>query len=325
MALSRPCIARLVVASLLLIPASLAHAGSLSPNPANGTSPATYGWGSVSLNPNPALYESQCTWLYAAATNAAEPYNKVANNPWAFQYNAGFNGTFTIAGFKPAGGFDPEDNNGNYQANITGMGTKPTFGGASFDIGLTGFAGPAVSALTTATLGTNLEWMQVVLVNQAGWNYIRSVFPQAQYFVQGNGLNGVPAGSYAFLDNAGNTGLGGAVAPGSTPWYGWGSATIPGGNISTSVYANTNGLLDTPNLRYVAGMSVQFQSFLVSDNITNNAMGGVTNTVTIEGGVWWGFQDAVPEPSSWILMISGCGILAFARRRALLDRLFPAA
>jgi hypothetical protein len=213
----------------------------------------------------------------------------------------------------------------NYQANISGMGTTPTSGGASFDIGVTGFAGPAVSAQTLAALGTNQEWMQVVLVNQQGWSYIQSVFPQAKYFVKGTGLNGVPAGSYAFLDNAGNSGSGGMVKPGTTPWYGWGSATRPAGNISTSAFANKNGLLDTPNLRYIPGMSVQFQSFLVSDNITNNMMGGVTNTVTIEAGVWWGFQDAVPEPSSWILMISGCGIFAIVRRRALMDRFFRAA
>jgi hypothetical protein len=48
------------------------------------------------LNPNPALYQTQCTWLFAAATNSGangEPYNNVANNPWVFQYAASFGGT----------------------------------------------------------------------------------------------------------------------------------------------------------------------------------------------------------------------------------------
>ena len=205
----------------------------------------------------PALYQTQCSWLMAAATNSGmggEPYNNVANNPWVFQYNAGFTGTFTLAGFTPAGGFDARDNNGNYQANIFGAGMTPTRGGASFDIGLAGFAGPAVNAQTTAALGTNLEWMQVVLVNANGWNYIKSVFPQAAYFVQGTGANGVPVGSYAFLDNGGNSRFaGGTVMPGASPFYGWGSTTRPGGNISTSVFANKNGLLDTPTLRLYPG------------------------------------------------------------------------
>ncbi len=329
MSACRSFFVRLGAAFLVLIPASVAQAGGLLPNPANGISPATLGNGSVVLNPNPALYQTQCSWLMAAATNSGmggEPYNNVANNPWVFQYNAGFTGTFTLAGFTPAGGFDARDNNGNYQANIFGAGMTPTRGGASFDIGLAGFAGPAVNAQTTAALGTNLEWMQVVLVNANGWNYIKSVFPQAAYFVQGTGANGVPVGSYAFLDNGGNSRFaGGTVMPGASPFYGWGSTTRPGGNISTSVFANKNGLLDTPTLRFIPGMSVQFQSFLVSDQLTNNAMGGVTNTVNIYAGVWWGFQDTVPEPSSWILLSCGCGIFVFARRKAMLKRFVTAA
>jgi len=55
----------------------------------------------------------------------------------------------------------------------------------------------------------------------------------------------------------------------------------------------------------------EFQVFLATDNTT-------TKTLTIDDGVWWGYQAAaVPEPSTWILLVSGCGSVAFARRREL--------
>ena len=40
---------------------------------------------------------------------------------------------------------------------------------------------------------------------------------------------------------------------------------------------------------------------------------GVQNTVTIEGGVWWGLNQAPnpnPEPGSWILLAIGFGAVA---------------
>jgi len=58
----------------------------------------------------------------------------------------------------------------------------------------------------------------------------------------------------------------------------------------------------------------EFQVFLATDNTT-------TKTLTIYGGVWWGYQAAtVPEPSTCFLLVSGCGIVAFARRRDLRAR-----
>jgi hypothetical protein len=352
MSLSHPFIARLVVISLLLVPASWAQAGQLMPNPAIGTNAAPYaGSSTVTLiNNATAYYQPQCTWLYAAATNAfpspnPEPYNnKVSTTQWTFQYAPTFNGTFTLGGFVPKA-VNPETGNPfvaadvAYQSTVSGPagGKVATQGGAVFDIsyaaGKNDPNGTNAGALGTnnGTNGTNVEWMQVIEINQVGWNALVKMgingpggsAAQSAYFVKGNGTNGVPTGSYAFLDNSGNTSLGGTVAPGTTPWYGWLSTT--GASISTSLSANSNGFYDSISLPFIPGMVVQAQTFLASDNVNVNATTGITtNTVTIEGGVWWGFQDAVPEPSSWILLITGCGIVAIARRRALLDRFLTA-
>ena len=62
-------------------------------------------------------------------------------------------------------------------------------------------------------------------------------------------------------------------------------------------------------------MVVEFHSFLASDAVTNKGMSGVTNTVTIYGGVWWEFQD-VPEPSTFVLVgISAISLLPYAWQR----------
>jgi hypothetical protein len=154
MLLFRPRIVRFVVSLFLLVPASRATAGTLTPNPANGTSPATAGWDSVSLLPNPASYQSQCSWLYAAATNSTvtpqtptpEPYY-TPTTQWNFTYNAGFNGTFALT---------------QYAATIQGPANAATFGGANFSITYTpGTVGPT---------GNNVRWMQVITMNQVGWN-----------------------------------------------------------------------------------------------------------------------------------------------------------
>jgi hypothetical protein len=329
MSVPRRYIARFVLASALLfttslaqsLTQSLARAGMLTlAGNATGTNAPALGWGSVTLGPNPALLESQCSWLYAAATNtgnfggAAEPYNTNANNPWVFQYNGNYTATFTMAGFTPAGGFPDDVPNGNYQSTIAGTVNNPRRAGAVFDIGLSGYTAPVVSAAATTAYGTSLEWMQVVYVNQAEFNYLSPIFTAAKYYVKGNGTNGVPVGYYAFLDNAGK----------NNPFYGNLSVT-PGGTISTSAFANTNGFFDAPTTKYVLGGVLDFQTFLVSTNITPYMQGdvqvGVQNTVTIEGGVWWGLNQAPnpnPEPGSWILLAIGFGAVAFASRRNLL-------
>jgi hypothetical protein len=334
MSLSRRYVARLVLASVLLVvpslllfPASLARAGMLTlAGNALGTNAPPLGWASVTLTPNPALLEYQCSWLYAAATNTgnftgmAEPYNTNANNPWVFQYNPNFKATFTMAGFTPAGGFAANGlPNGNYQSTIAGAVNNPTDAGAIFDIGLSGFTAPTVSRAAMRVYGTSLEWMQVIYANQVEFKYLLANFPQtAKYYVKGNGTNGVPVGYYAFLDNQSNAANGTPI----NPFYGYLSLT--GATISTSKYANTTGFLDAPNTDYVPGGLLDFQTFLVSTNITPYMSGGmrvgVQNTVTIEGGVWWGFYQS-PEPGSWILLAIGFVAVAYAaRRRNVLQR-----
>ena len=261
MSLSRRYVARAVLASALLFTASLApsvaQVGMLT---LAGTTTGTnvrVGWGSVTLGPNPALLESQCSWLYAAATNTgnfggmAEPYNTNANNPWVFQYNANYTATFTMAGFTPAGGLPGDVPNGNYQSTIAGTVNNPRRAGAVFDIGLSGYTAPVVSAAATTAYGTSLEWMQVVYANQAEFNYLSPIFTAAKYYVKGNGTNGVPVGYYAFLDNSGM----------NNPFYGNLSIT-PGGTISTSEYANTNGSsMLQPRNTSSAGYSISRRSW----------------------------------------------------------------
>jgi hypothetical protein len=294
MLLSHRCITRLIVASLLLVPAARATAGSLLPNPANGLSPAILGENEVELIPNPVGYLSPalgCPWLLPAAQNPEEPYNTDPQNLWTFTYAANFSGTF---------------NGTNYAATI-GAGR----GGANFQMAYTpGMGDPA---------GANVRWMQVIDINTVGWNAIKGLgLPMTVYAVQGTGLNGIPVGTYAFLDNAG-PGPGNGTAP-IDPWYGWLTVTKPG-DITTSTAANSEGFLDTPSLPFVPGLILEFQTFVVSDTMTANGMGGMNNAVSIYGGAWWGFQDVVvPEPSSWVLLIIGSGAAVLANRRALRRR-----
>jgi hypothetical protein len=274
---------------------SVAMAGSLTPNPANGTSPATFGTNVVNLIPNPANYRSQtlgCPWLLPAAQLASEPYNTDPDNPWNFSYSPTFNGTFNMT---------------QYAATVSA-----TNGGANFQITYTPGAAPDPT-------GNKVRWMQVIDINSVGWNFINNDvgfandtgFPQAGFSVLGTGLNGVPAGDHAFMDNAG-FGPGNGVAP-TDPWYGW--LTSNGTDITTSTAADSAGFLDTPSLPFVPGMVVEFQTFLASDSVVPNDDGGDDNNVSIYGGVWWGFQD-VPEPSSFALLaIGGIGLLRRRRSR----------
>jgi hypothetical protein len=53
-----------------------------------------------------------------------------------------------------------------------------------------------------------------------------------------------------------------------------------------------------------------------SNSANSAAVIGGGGTITIYDGAWWGFQLAVPEPSSYVLMISGAlsGLVAWLYR-----------
>src|SRR5262249_27744828 len=92
---SRRCCGLIVV--LLCAASSIARAGSLTPNPANGNphSVGPINTFTDSLKPDPAIYRGPdigCPWLVPAAQAAAQPYNN-GTNTWNFNYAAAFNGT----------------------------------------------------------------------------------------------------------------------------------------------------------------------------------------------------------------------------------------
>ncbi len=83
------------------------------------------------------------------------------------------------------------------------------------------------------------------------------------------------------------------------------------GALSGYAYANGNGFLDLPSTPLQAGIDTEFQVFAATANLA-------AKPITIYDGVWWGYRVAsVPEPSTWILLASGCGIVALVRRRGL--------
>ena len=95
-----------------------------------------------------------------------------------------------------------------------------------------------------------------------------------------------------------------------------GGYTVMGNGANTTydsksdLTADPTTFIDTPTQPLANGLNTQFQVFLVTDNAR-------TKTLTIYDGVWWGYSAAPnpsPEPSTWILLASGCGIIAVARR-----------
>jgi hypothetical protein len=268
----------------VLVSASMATAGMLTPNPANGN-PHSAGPVNnfvVSLIPDPAIYLAPnvgSPWLIPAAQAAAQPYNN-ATNVWNFMYAAAFNGTFNMT---------------QYAATNDG-----TLGGADFNINYT----PGMGDPT----GNNVRWMQVIDTNM----------PSARgttYGVTGTGANGIPAGTTAYLDNAGpGNNQDGTGAP-IDPYYGWLTATNIT-DITTSTAANSTHFSDTPALPLVNGRNWQAAAFVSSESDT--VAGGITtHNVTIYGGVQWGFQDTAPEPSTFMLLATGgiIGFLGYKRRR----------
>jgi hypothetical protein len=260
---------RIAIGVLAIISSySTARAGQLTPNPANGNPHAAGPLNNfiVVLKPDPASYRSPavgCPWLIPAAQAAAQPYNN-ATNVWNFNYAAAFNGTFNMT---------------QYAATNDG-----SFGGADFNIDYTPGAGDPA--------GNAVRWMQVIDTN------IPSGRGQT-YGVAGTGANGIAVGTTAYLDNAGpGNGQDGTGAP-VDPYYGWLTATNVN-DITTSTAANSTHFSDEPFLPLVMGRDWEAQAFVTSEaDVVNN--GVTTHTVTIYGGVWWGFAD-VPEPTTVTLL-----------------------
>jgi PEP-CTERM motif len=279
----------------LFIPALItpASAGTLTPNPANGMSPATsmtddFNW-TVSLTPNPALYMTSCPWLLPAAQAAAQLYNKDPNQQWNFSYATTFNGKFALQ---------------SYQANAAGV-----LGFPEFTINYTpGDGDPS---------GNDVRWVQVIDTNM----------PSARgtaYGVPGTGANGIPMGTTAYLDNEGAKGTGDKPAtgwPSTDPWYGW--LSVPAGkSITDSTMANSTMFSDTPIMKLVNGFDWEAQVFLAKDTVTVDGTKTVHDT-KLYGGVWWGFVDtavAVPEPATGALIMFGLGLLVPQLRAQLISR-----
>lgn len=266
----------LMLATVLVSLLQPLSAGTLTPNPANGVSPATtdymgFRW-TVSLIPNPALYMTSCPWLLPAAQAAAQPYNTHPDQEqWNFSYADTFNGTFTLNTFVATAGGG--------------------FGGADFKITYTPGAGDPS--------GNDVRWVSVIDTNNPT--------PRGTaYGVAGTGGNGIPSGTTAYLDNEGAEGTGARPATGwppTDPWYGW-LTVSPGGNITGSAAATSTVFIDTPSLPLLNGRVWEAQTFLAKETQSENE-GVIIHNVTFYGGVWWGFMHSavpLPEPSTLSLL-----------------------
>ncbi len=291
-----------------------AHAGSLNPNPAT-TTPIPAGSTNISAGnpkyvvtatPNPAVFipQGNCPWLLPALSAEgfakADPMNPrgyTGANGWTINFvELSQTGSFTRQVYYPWADSVPA-----YSLNGLNSAARnnPGNGGDRFSLTYTAGAGDPT--------GANAEWIQVIKANDA-------TATEKMY-----GFNAGGGYTY-FVDDfyAGN-----APSKNGTmnPTYD-GGYTITGSGANT-VYtpkgylANPTAFIDTPNSPLTNGLDDEFQVFLATDNTT-------TKTLTIYDGVWWGYQAAsVPEPSTWILLVSGCGIVAFARRRDPRARRYP--
>ena len=272
------------------------RAGSLTPNPANPTPiPNGYtntgGGFTVTVTPSPASFRSMgnCPWLLPALS--AEGF--------VVQQGAGYVGAngWTVNFSTLAGGFTMN----SYYPYATAAPAIPLTADLSVPAVNTPGMGGAVMNLTynpkagsTDPMGNNAEWIQVVRTNFAFGN----TDPHKVYGYNAGG------GYTYFIDN-----FYGANTPANNgtmnPTYdgGYKANGDPNGFSATSTT-----FIDRPFLPLSNGLNTQFQVFLATDNTT-------TKTLTIYDGVWWGFQvAAVPEPSTYILLLSGCGIVVLVRR-----------
>jgi len=310
---TRPTVIVAVAAWLCGI-GSPARAGSLNPMPAP-TTPIPAGYTNISAGPpkyivtatpNPLVYipQGNCPWLLPAL--AAEGFAKAdATNPRGY---SGANGwTINFVELSNTGSFTRQvyypwaDKAPAYSLNGLNSAARNTAGNGGDRISLTYTAGAGDPT------GASAEWIQVIKANDA-------TATEKMYGYNAGG------GYTYFLDN-----FYAANVPSKTgtmnPTYD-GGYTVTGSGASTTYtpngyFANPTTFIDTPNSPLSNGLNDQFQVFLATDNAT-------TKTLTIYDGVWWGYSAAsVPEPSTWILLLSGCGIAALARRRDLRARRYP--
>jgi hypothetical protein len=291
----------------LMVAGLPAYAGSLIPNPAtptpipNGyTNVSTTGY-TVNVTPNPAVFiaNGNCPWLLPALAaegfatrDPMSPRGYTGANGWTIRFiELSAQGTFTRQVYYPWADRAPDYSLGGLNSSARNV---PGNGGDRFSL--------TYSAGRGDPSGASAEWIQVIRANDAS----------AQEKMYGYNAGG---GYTYFLDNfyAGN-----APAKNGTmnPTYDGGyTISMQGGQTiytPKGYLANPTTFIDTPNSKLFNGLNVQFQAFLCTDNVA-------TKTLTIYDGVWWGFQ-AVPEPSSWILLASACGVVAFVRRRDLWAR-----
>ena len=298
----------LVGAISLTVISRPARAGSLLPNPAgptaipNGYTNVSSGTPKyvVNVTPNPAVFipNGNCPWLLPALAAEgfaqADPTNPggyTGANGWTINFmELSATGIFTRQIYYPWADKAP-----SYSLGGLTVPAINAAGNGGDEFALTYAAG------TGNPTGANAEWVQVIKANDA------SATEKMYGYNAGGGYT-------EFIDNfyAGNTPANNGTM---NPTYDGGyTVTMMNGN---TIYtpkgyaANPNTFIDTPSSTLVNGLNVQFQVFLVTDNTT-------TKTLTIYDGVWWGFQaTTVPEPSSWILLVSACGLVAFTRRHDL--------
>jgi len=281
------------------------HAGSLNPNPANATAPPN-GYTNISAGnpkyvvtatPNPAIFipNGNCPWLLPAlaaegfATRVGPGY--IGANGWTINFmNLSENASFTLQVYYPWADKAPA-----YSINGLNSGArdKPGFGGDRFSLTYTaGQEDPS---------GASAEWIQVIRANDAsatemqygynagnGYTYFLDDFYKANTPANNGSMNPTYDGGYTVTGTGANT------------------VYTPKG-----YQANPTTFIDTPNSTLFNGLDDEFQVFLATDNARNKIL-------TIYDGVWWGYTAAamVPEPSTWMLIVSGFGILAVFRRYA---------
>ena len=125
---------------------------------------------------------------------------------------------------------------------------------------------------STDPTGDSVHWITVIYTNLA------STFGKTYGVDAGNGF-------YEYIDD----GWPGSARPPTNPFY------------DVGYPANSQGFIDYPNRTTFKGLVWEANTFLATGTLTGDP---ATSTLKIYDGVAWGFA-AVPEPSSWSLLVIG--------------------